>query len=214
MCYKSRGPTVISYWSKSESCSVLNLLYPGKLRSFKRPGYLEVRPEKSRFFLATNLGWPERNKWFNWCKWGITYTATMQSYPENACLRERQWLTRLPSFVANTFIQFVGIRFRNLSITPTFWLLFLQTILIWSEKDNSLSIVTPHTQQCNSIFRRSMLKCLTLILICLLSVLLIIIYWYTFYKPMSTKLLQQQGMLQTVEGLTPVSWCTPGHLGR
>ena len=56
VCYKSRGPTVISYWSKNESC-VLYRSYPGQLvRSFKRPGYLEVRREKSRFFLATNLG--------------------------------------------------------------------------------------------------------------------------------------------------------------
>ena len=60
MCYKSRGPTVISYWSKNESC-VLYRWYPGQLRSFKRPGYLEVRREKSRFFLATNLGWRSAN---------------------------------------------------------------------------------------------------------------------------------------------------------
>ena len=56
MSYKSRGPAVISYWSKNESC-VLYRSYPGQLRSFKRPGYLEVRGEKSRFFLASNLGW-------------------------------------------------------------------------------------------------------------------------------------------------------------
>ena len=61
MCYKSRGPTVISYWSKNESC-VLYRSYPGQLRSFKRPGYLEVRREKSRFFLATNLGWRSANE--------------------------------------------------------------------------------------------------------------------------------------------------------
>ena len=54
VCYRSRGPTVISYWMKNESC-VLYRSYLGKLRSFKRPGYLEVRREKSRFFLATNL---------------------------------------------------------------------------------------------------------------------------------------------------------------
>ena len=60
MCYKSRGSTVISYWSKNESC-VLYRSYPGQLRSFKRPGYLEVRLEKSRFFLATNLGWRSAN---------------------------------------------------------------------------------------------------------------------------------------------------------
>ena len=60
MCYKSRGPTVISYWSKNESC-VLYRSYQGQLRSFKRPGYLEVRREKSRFFLATNLGWRSAN---------------------------------------------------------------------------------------------------------------------------------------------------------
>ena len=35
--------------------------YPGQLRSFKRPGYLEVRRKKSRFFLATNLGWRSAN---------------------------------------------------------------------------------------------------------------------------------------------------------
>ena len=29
--------------------------------SFKRPGYVEARPEKSRFFLATNLGWRSTN---------------------------------------------------------------------------------------------------------------------------------------------------------
>ena len=60
MCYKARGPTVISYWSKNESC-VLYRSYPGQIRSFKRPGYFEVRPEKSRFFLATNLGWRSAN---------------------------------------------------------------------------------------------------------------------------------------------------------
>ena len=60
VCYKSCGPTVISYWSKNESC-VLYRSYPGQLRSFKRPGYLEVRREKSRFFLATNLGWRSAN---------------------------------------------------------------------------------------------------------------------------------------------------------
>lgn len=66
-------------------------------------------------------------------------------------------------------------------------MLFLQTILIWSEKDNSLSIVTLYTQQCNNIFRCSMLKCLTLIFICLLSVILIIVYSHPFYKPMSNR---------------------------
>ena len=54
--YKSRGPAVISYWSKNESCALYRS-YPGQLRSFKRTGYLEVRGEKSRFILATNLGW-------------------------------------------------------------------------------------------------------------------------------------------------------------
>ena len=29
--------------------------------SFKRPGYLEVRREKCRFFLDTNLGWRSAN---------------------------------------------------------------------------------------------------------------------------------------------------------
>ena len=29
-------------------------------------------------------------KWFSWCKCGITYTATTQSYPENACLRGKK----------------------------------------------------------------------------------------------------------------------------
>ena len=33
----------------------------GQLRSFKRPGYLEVRRKKCRFFLATNLGWRSAN---------------------------------------------------------------------------------------------------------------------------------------------------------
>ena len=60
MCYKSRGPTVISYWSKNESC-VLYRSYPGQLRSFKRPGYLAVLPQKFDFFLATNLGWRSAN---------------------------------------------------------------------------------------------------------------------------------------------------------
>ena len=42
-------------------CFVSFVPGPGQLRSFKRPGYLEVRPEKSRFFLATNLGWRSAN---------------------------------------------------------------------------------------------------------------------------------------------------------
>ena len=45
---------------KIESC-VWYRSYPGQLRSLKRPGYLEVRREKSRFFLATNLGWRSAN---------------------------------------------------------------------------------------------------------------------------------------------------------
>ena len=57
---KSRGPTVISYWPKNRSC-VLYRSYPGRLRSFKRPAYLEVLREKLDFFLGTNLGWRSAN---------------------------------------------------------------------------------------------------------------------------------------------------------
>ena len=32
MCYKSRGPTVISHWSQNESCALCRS-YPGQLRS-------------------------------------------------------------------------------------------------------------------------------------------------------------------------------------
>ena len=77
VCYKARGPTVISYWSKNESC-VLYRSYPGQLRSFKRPGYLEVRPEKSRFFLATNLGWRSANAIIS----ALPNTMNSTRYPE------------------------------------------------------------------------------------------------------------------------------------
>ena len=114
MCYKSRGPTVISYWSKNESC-VLYRSYPGQLRSFKRPGYLAVRPQKIRFFLATNLGWRSAN--------AISYDLFKRTQ-EKYCLRCIIMLRNIVSrscFCGNKIIRtFLSGILRTLYLSITF----------------------------------------------------------------------------------------------